>query len=1016
MLTIVRFLWASFAIWTAYALHPSEAGVVDWHKALLGVPLTRPDFHRTTGAHGATRSVVLTATSNNVIGAVHPENGTVAWRYLFEDRDPVVGYKAYNDRLATLSGPGGATFRILDVNSGHLLHELHLHSADSGRLFEPVNLGVAIAFDDSDKSKDTFVLTNGHTLRRINGKSGDIVWGWTSPDQTSLVVYSKVVTTSDAIYLIGLAKSFASYTVHVSAISPDNGELLSDADVPSSIINGPQGLIVVSHEGTRGKSVRLAWLEQARIHSVALTPQLKDKPTIKKGSAYLQVHDIGLQEKGLFVATKEDGSGRVIRFSEDGALKVFWEFADSSPKYTESTYAGGLDKDGWPYIARVYWSHVFRQASAHVLAPHLAEGKGLVTGFTFPFETQKHGIIANVAVDAANPEEFRVLSRLVLTTTTGAVQLWQQDQHQWTREESLADIRVAEMVELPEPQLVASQVGIEETESFGARLRRQLADAQDFPQYAINFAKRFATGSYASASSSIAPASNDTSPLSRDTFGFRKIIVAATSHGKVFGIDSANGEIIWSRVFGLGWAAEVGGRIFPLKIFTTRTVSDGDTPQVVIVGQRKADNSLVDTVAFHIDALTGEDVSGTSIGQDILQGQDVIAGALVEAYLFQDGPTKYVVLLDEYLQVHLFPDTPENADSFHKVAPSIHLPLRTGTAGSHRLGGHKVSPEKEFTGRHIAYPIWTASLPPNEDVRSIVTRPHEPVASLGKVLGNRTTLYKYLNPGVVVVLTSTSTPSGPATSCGVYVIDGTKGTILYHANLPAAGGVCDVKAAFTENWLVYHYYDDGSANADQAKSYRMVSLEFYEGSGVDDKTSSSDLSAYSNDTTRISVYEQSYVFPRGISTITTTSTKFGITVKDILVAGNNHQVQSFPRRFLDPRRPNRKPTAEEQEEWLIQYDPLLPDDPKRVLSHRYQVARIRKIITSPALLESTSLVFGYGVDLFFTRVAPSKTFDVLNENFNKAQLVLTVAGLALAIVITKPMVRRKRLRERWYAS
>ena len=44
-----------------------------------------------------------------------------------------------------------------------------------------------------------------------------------------------------------------------------------------------------------------------------------------------------------------------------------------------------------------------------------------------------------VAVDAANPEPYRVLSRLFLTTSTGAIQLWQHDQHQWTREEGLAD-------------------------------------------------------------------------------------------------------------------------------------------------------------------------------------------------------------------------------------------------------------------------------------------------------------------------------------------------------------------------------------------------------------------------------------------------------------------------------------------------------------------------------------------------------------------------------------------------
>ena len=79
-----------------------------------------------------------------------------------------------------------------------------------------------------------------------------------------------------------------------------------------------------------------------------------------------------------------------------------------------------------------------------------------------------------------------------------------------------------------------------------------------------------------------------------------------------------------------------------------------------------------------------------------------------------------------------------------------------------------------------------------------------------------------------------------------------------------------------------------------------------------------------------------------------------------------------------------------------------------------QVANVQRIITSPALLESTSLVFAYGLDMFLTRVAPSNTFDVLSENFNKAQLVITITGLLIAILITRPMVQRKKLREKWY--
>ena len=119
---------------------------------------------------------------------------------------------------------------------------------------------------------------------------------------------------------------------------------------------------------------------------------------------------------------------------------------------------------------------------------------------------------------------------------------------------------------------------------------------------------------------------------------------------------------------------------------------------------------------------------------------------------------------------------------------------------------------------------------------------------------------------------------------------------------------------------------------------------------------------------------------------------------------------------------------------MIQYDPVLPDDPKRVLSHHYQVrllpllrslwltvitllqvAKTLKILTSPSLLESTSLVYAYGLDMFLTRVSPSGTFDVLSEGFNKIQLVLTISALAIGLVVTRPMVRRKKLRERWYS-
>ena len=119
---------------------------------------------------------------------------------------------------------------------------------------------------------------------------------------------------------------------------------------------------------------------------------------------------------------------------------------------------------------------------------------------------------------------------------------------------------------------------------------------QDLPRFLVSFARRFVTSFYAPPHSvplshSSSKSSNSTEPLLfRDAFGFRQIIVAGTAHGKVFGIDSSNGEIVWSRVFGLGWAGEIGGRVVPVKLFVTKTVADGGDPEVVIVTQRRAEN------------------------------------------------------------------------------------------------------------------------------------------------------------------------------------------------------------------------------------------------------------------------------------------------------------------------------------------------------------------------------------------------------------------------------------------
>jgi len=63
----------------SHALHESDIGVVDWHKSLIGVPLTTaavtaPNFYSVPGTD---TNLILTATGNNVLAALNATDGNV---------------------------------------------------------------------------------------------------------------------------------------------------------------------------------------------------------------------------------------------------------------------------------------------------------------------------------------------------------------------------------------------------------------------------------------------------------------------------------------------------------------------------------------------------------------------------------------------------------------------------------------------------------------------------------------------------------------------------------------------------------------------------------------------------------------------------------------------------------------------------------------------------------------------------------------------------------------------------
>lgn len=64
-------------------------------------------------------------------------------------------------------------------------------------------------------------------------------------------------------------------------------------------------------------------------------------------------------------------------------------------------------------------------------------------------------------------------------------------------------------------------------------------------------------------------------------------------------------------------------------------------------------------------------------------------------------------------------------------------------------------------------------------------------------------------------------------------------------------------------------------------------------------------------------------------------------------------------------------------------------------------------------LESTSLMLAYGKDIFFTRLTPSGTFDILKDDFDHVLISAVLFGLIAGSVISKKLARNNALSAAW---
>lgn len=294
-------------------------------------------------------------------------------------------------------------------------------------------------------------------------------------------------------------------------------------------------------------------------------------------------------------------------------------------------------------------------------------------------------------------------------------------------------------------------------------------------------------------------------------------------------------------------------------------------------------------------------------------------------------------------------------------------------------------------------PMWNMHLGSSK-LLALSVRPYsERVHSQGRVLPDRSVYYKYINPNIVALATITDDAVHKHV-LNLYMVDAITGLVLYSTCHKRAKG--PVHLIHSENWIVYSYFNE------KFRRVELAAVELYEGRSQSNSTifSSYAVSQLPHPKT------QAYILPEVPQVIATTLTERGITSKFVLIALTNGMVAEVLWAFIQPRLADAVCGPEES---CIPYMPEIPLIPEASLNYNQTLERVRGIQVAPARLESTSHVLVHGLDLFYTRVAPSKQFDVLKEDFDHRLIILVLSGLILASYATKKLASRKALRQAW---
>ena len=971
--TITATLAAAAAlIAPATAVYRDEAYTVDYHHALLGLPA--PDatfFHRPDISSPA--SLLYTLSDLGVLGAVKPGSGDLVWRqYLAANANRTIGGKGTDNEIEGLLRPVEGQDTIISAVGGYVnawtatngKEQWYNEFTGTAKDLEVASNGDAVALFQ-DKSNEVRV-------RRLNGKLGNVNWEYALEHKD---LGAQVNVQEDTTFVVSLHSALIGdgYSLRVTSLDSTTGgkkeehTLSTKADIHARedvLFVGSNGAAPVVVWASKDKNIlHVNVLGTKKIHDMRIdsTEDIQNikihAPQSASSAPHFLVHIQGATNHWAVVYHLDVAGGAVKKAYKIPALPGHGAISTS-------------ENEGELFFTRITNDKKILYSSASKIELG-----------SYPLTPSSSGLALYAVSEVVKKSEGYAVRSVMATTEDNWVMI-KNGAPGWERTEGLSGAVAAAFAEIPEVETLAKALDVEAHSNpiaaYSHRLSRHIGELENLPAYLSQVPMRLLNAVVPGDATPV-----DAGALARDNFGFRKLVILATERGRVFCLDTANaGAVVWNhKVFDIpaGQKWDVKG-IFVDNAAGEVTVRGGEDEYIVM---RVANGTTVELGA----PVAGRTIQATAV-VDSAKGKHLLSVA--------EGGVLPAVPKDQAPKDTLVVRGPDNSINGMKFTTSS-------------------SSEQAHAGA-----IWTFRPATGERVLSVSSRPpHDPVASIGRALADRSVLYKYLNPNLVLV----TAVNDAASTLSLYLLDSVAGAVVYSASHKDVDTTQDIATALSENWFTYTFFS-AATDTTSAQGYQLVISELYESALPNDRGanpsgnySSLEPSEVPDSLTTPHVVSQSFIIPEPISHLGVTQTRQGITSR-VLIASlpRSNGIFAIPRNLVDARRQVRekgKPSANDMEEGVVPYSPVLDFDPRGLLTHERQVVGIKSIITSPALLESTSLVFAYGLDIFGTRAMPSGAFDVLGAGFNKVTLTSTVVGLFVAVMVVAPIVRRKMIDGKW---